>query len=679
MTGDLSPIEILSGVETATDRSVASTKHYIFSDKIRFKDGFPEKIGGWESLPFNNSDTIEGAPRSLFSYVLSGIVRYMVGTNTKLYDILGSALTNITPVQTSTTTIANSLDTYYKTLANNPATTVNGSTTITIADTATKVRTSDTITLSGFSGALNGIPDTELNAQHFVRSQSTNSFTIIVSTAASSSGAGGGASVVLATGIITVNAASNGLSDGDRVKIASATATGGITTGQINIEHIIRNVATNTFDISTAGTASSSVTGGGGGSTTYQKPIASGSADTLVGSGYGVGLYGVGLYGVSKTSNSSTLPRIWSHTRFGDLIVSCPGNGTDIYSWDGDTLVAPAKVSGSPTANYVFTSNNILVALGYDTGATAANENGISWCDQGGLTNWTTGQSGSDTIEGAGRFITHASTRGENLIFTINQTYLFRYIGGQFVWQTRLIDSDIGCIAQNARCSASGVVYWVGLNNFYMWRGGNVEVIPSNSGAESTIKDYVFNNLNRGQKEKIFCWYNSLFREVWFHYPSESSNDPDMIARFNIDTYEWTPDTMERTAVEYPSILTQNPKLINLTGVFYGHENGTDDDGASMPWQLTTSLIYGGTDTIQHKAFIPDYILSGDMSVQITTYDYPKSAAKTDKTYTVNSSSTRIATEQNGRYWQYNLSGDELGQNIKFGIWWQELQKSSKK
>lgn len=679
MTGDLSPIEILSGVETSVDRSAASTRHYTFADKIRFKDGFPEKIGGWEAFTFNNSTAMSGAARSIFSYVLNDIVRYMVGTNTNLYDIFGSALTNITPVQTSTTTIANSLDTYYKTLANNPATTVDGSTTVTIADASTKVRTGDTITLSGFPGDLNGIPVAQLNTTHFVRSQSTNSFTIIVSTAATSSGSGGGASVVLATGIITVNAASNGLADGDRVKIASAATTGGIADTAINLEFIIRNVTTNTFDISTAGTASSSVTGGGGASTTYQKPIAAGSADTLVGSGYGVGLYGIGLYGVSKTSNTNTLPRIWSHDRFGDLIVSCPGDGGDIYSWDGDTQVAPAKVSGSPAANYIFVSNNILVALGYDTGATAANENGISWCDQGGLTNWTTGQSGSDTIEGAGRFITHASTRGENLLFTLNQTYSFRYIGGALIWQTRLLDAAIGCIAQNARCTASGVIYWMGLNNFYMWRGGSVEVIPSNSGSESTIKDYVFGDFNRGQKEKVFCWYNSLFREIWWHYPSQDSNDPDRIARLNIDTYEWTPDTIERTAAEYPSLLTQNPKLISLDGTFYLHENGTDDNGVAMAWQLTSPLIYGGTNTVQHKAFVPDYILSGNMSVELSTYDYPKSAVKTNKTYTLTSSSTRIATEQNGRFWQYDMSGEELGQSVKFGQWWQELQESSKK
>lgn len=680
MTGDLIPIEILSGVEPSTDRPSSSTRHYVFSDKIRFKDGFPEKIGGWESFQFSNGNAIDGTPRSIFSYVLNGIVRYQTGTNTRLYDIFGSALTNITPVQTSTVAIADSLDSNYGTLANDPATTVSGSTTVTIADATTKVRAGDTITLSGFSGALNGIPDTELNTQHFVRSQDANSFTIIVATPATSSGSGGGASVVLATGIVTVNATAHGMGNGDRTKIAGATNFAGFTAAtEINLEHIIRNVSTNAFDISTTGMATSSVSGGGGASTTYQKPIASGAADTLVGSGYGVGLYGTGLYGVSKTSSSTTLPRLWSHDRFGDLIISCPGNGGYIYSWDGDTQEAPAKVANSPVANYAFVSDSILVALGYDTSQSQSNENGISWSDQGGLTNWTTGQSGGDTIEGAGRFITHASARGENLLFTLNQTYLFRYIGGQFIWQIRQLDADIGCIAQNARTSASGVIYWMGLNNFYMWRGGSVEVVPSNSGAESTIREYVFGNLNRSQKEKVFCWYNPLFREIWWHYPSSNSNDPDRIARYNIDTREWTPDTLERTASEYPSILTQNPYLINLTGTIYLHENGTDDDGAAMDWQLTTNLIYGGTDTVQHKAFVPDYTLTDDMSVTITTRDYPKSSNKSSQTYTIDSTTDRVATEQNGRFWQYDMSGSAIGQSVQFGQWYQELQKSSKK
>jgi len=299
------------------------------------------------------------------------------------------------------------------------------------------------------------------------------------------------------------------------------------------------------------------------------------------------------------------------------------------------TTAAPTLVSNAPTTvNYTFVTNNICVVLGYDSGAAAANANGISWSAQGGLTNWTTAESGSDTIEGANKFISHASARGENLLFTTNQTYIFRFIGGQFIFKTTQLDPSVGIIGQNARCVADGVIYWMGLNNFYMYRGGNVEVVPSNSSTSSTILRYVFDDLNEGQQSKTFAWYNPAFREVWFHYPSSGSDEPDRIARYNIDEGHWTPDTLDRTAAEYPSIVTQNPYLIDESGVVYIHENGRNDDGSGMSWQLTTGLIYGGSNTVQHKAIIPDYSLSGNMSATLTTQDYPKSSNKTSSSIT---------------------------------------------
>lgn len=681
MSGELQPIQVLPGVEPSTDRSSTTTQHYTNAKHIRFVGGFPEKIGGWESLSLDFGEAIDGKTRSIFSYKLSGYIRYLIGTNTRLYDLFGSVATNITPVKTSTIAIADSLDTYYGTLSSDPLATIDGSTTITVTDTAHKFQVGDTATLSGAS-TTNGIPAGEINTDQYVRSVTTNSWTFIVSTAATATGSGGGASVVRTSGHITVNSTSHALGDGDRVKIASAADTGGITAAQINLEHIIRNVTTNAFDVYTTGTATSSVSSGGGASTTYQKPIDSGTEDTLQGQGYGVGLYGVGLYGVSKSSSATTSARIWSHDRFGDLTISCAGQGTGIYSWDGDTSEAPVLVTNAPTTvNYVFTSNDIVVALGYDGSSNVGN--GITWSDQGGITNWSTGQAGSDRIEGAGRFISHAPASSENLLFTENQTYTFRYIGastgGVLTWQTRFLE-NIGLIAQNARVSVSGVVYWMGLNNFYMWRGATVEVIPSNSGTESTLRNYVFEDINRAQKDKCFAWYNTKFREVWFHYPSAASNEPDRIARFNIDTFEWTLDELTRTAAEYPSILTQNPYLTNDSSVVYLHENGLDADGSGMDWTFTTPFLFGGTNTIEHAAFIPDQSMTGNVTVNIKTKNYPSSASNIyNKTYTITPNTERVPTEINGRYFQYTVSGSDAGQEFTSGQWYHELKRSSLK
>ena len=677
MSGELIPIQILAGVEPSTDKPEATTQHYTFADKIRFVDGLPEKIVGWSAITLN--EVLTGTARSVFSYTLNSFNRYLVGTNNNLYDLIGSDLTNISPLKTVSVAAANSLATYRGTLANNPITTVSGSNTLTVAETAHKFRAGDLATFSG-SSAVNGVPAADINTLQFIRSVTANTYTIIVGTAATGNGAGGGASVVRSSGILTVTKTAHGLSNGNRVKMAGAVAAGGITAVQINLETIIRNITANTFDISTVGTASSAVTAAGGASTVYFPQIDGGFADTITGVGYGLGLYGVGLYGVSKLASNQTPARLWSHARFGDFTLSTFNSLSDIYQWNADITVAPVKVTNSPPANYVFVSNEIVVALGYDTGLAAAAGNGISWGNQGSLTNWTTGQAGSDSIEGAGIFLSHANVRGTNLLFTETQTYTFRYIGGQFIWETQLLEAGVGIIAQNARVAASGVVYWMANNNFYMWRGGNVEIIPSSNSTAATILRYVFDDINFGQKEKIFCWYNAEFREINWHYPSASSNEPNRIARFNIDTLVWTMDTISRTAAENPSVLTQNPVMVGQDSNIYLHENGVNDNGAGMSWRLKTNKLYGGTDTVELAAFIPDMQgLTNEFNVNIKTQNYPLSGIISNTNYTVDNTKGRVAVEKNGRFWQLDTTGNALNQNVAFGQWYMEVKKGSPK
>src|SRR5690348_10601775 len=119
-TGSYQPIDTLPGVQPVTDMTAVKTKHFVYSDKIRFINGVAEKIGGWLAILFDYSETILGTIRSIFSLTISGRLYTLLGTNKRLYALFGSRLTNITPLDTDTIAIANSLDTHYGTLANNP-------------------------------------------------------------------------------------------------------------------------------------------------------------------------------------------------------------------------------------------------------------------------------------------------------------------------------------------------------------------------------------------------------------------------------------------------------------------------------------------------------------------------------------------------------------------------------
>lgn len=666
-------IEVLPGVRPSTEDTTSATNHFVAADKIRFVDGRPEKIGGWQALTPNGSATVNGCCRALFSYTLSNSIRYLLGTHTRLYYLIGTTLTNITPVVPigSAVAVANSLNSNYATLGSDPVATVSGSNSLTITDTATKVRVGDTITLSGAADT-NGVPAAEINTTHFVRTQTTNSYTFFVTTNATSTGSGGGASVVQATPIITLNEATHGREEGDRIKIAGATTFAGIPAGDINIEHIIRNVQTNSFDFVVDTTATSSVSNGGGAGTTIQGHIAEGLCDATAAQGYGAGLYGVGLYGTALLSASGAVDaRSWVFDRFGNNIVMTPGQQTGVYTWDSDTAAAPAPLTNAPTAvNYVFVSNEIIVTLG-EGGV----PNRIKWSDQGAATGWTaaaTNQAGSDDIEGASPFVSHIKVKSINLIFTDSQVYSFRYIGRPLVWETRLLDEKSGIIAKNARVQHNGIAYWMGSDNFYYYRSGNVDIIPSNSTNETTLKKYVFDNLNVSQKSKIFAWFNRKFNEVWWHYPSEGSTEPDRIVRFNVKDFTWTPDTMERSAGEYPTQLQDVPLLtkFDVTSLIYQHEATNNDNGVAMAWSLSTPFSPTGYNTANITKIIPDSIQTGDITCTVNVKKYPQSTSfYGTKALTISPTTECVNFRENSRYVQYQLTGSVLNQQWRGGQW----------
>lgn len=675
---DLVPLEIQPGVMPSTDATPSDIPCWASGYHVRFDPttGRLRKLGGWSSNSFDYDLEISGTIRTIYSATINQKVYTILGTNSYLYSLLGSQLTNITPLDGSPVAAADSLATHYGTLANNPIATVNGSNYVTVSDAdASRYMVNDNYTLSGAT-TTNGILNTQLNAEHVIRSIGVGTVTFRVSSSATATGSGGGNSVVRSDGLIRLTSAAHGLLDGDRVGISGAADTGGILAGDINLEFIIRNVAPNTFDFMTTGTSTSSVTAGGGAATEYLEQIASGNLNQGTGQGYGAGLYGVGLYGTALVSTTGeTYPRIWFCDRFGDNIVMTPGDQTGCYTWDGDTSEAPVLITNAPTdINYLFVSDNILVTFGHDV------ENKIFASDQGNYTQWTassTNQVFEDIIEGAGRLISHCPVDGYNLIFTEQQTYTFKYIGGTAIWQILPLDAAIGLIAPMARVSVNGIAYWMGQSNFYMFRGGKIEVIPCNFAPESSILRYVFKNINYSQRYKIFAWYNEEYDEIWFHYPSSQSNECDRVARYNRKLQCWVPDQLDRTAGEYPVQSLSNPRLANVS-TLYTHESGNDDDGAPMVWAATTKKYVSGKDTAILGRLVPDSEMTGTISVTVNSYNYPQSVtAMNANSYSVTSTTEKIESQINGRFGDYTFSGAELGQEFLMGQWYIEPQRSA--
>lgn len=670
----LRPIDTIIGVQPPTDKTPVSTEHYIYAEKIRDVNGIPQKIGGWDRIIFDYDDEIDGVCRSVYTDFINGKYYTVLGTNTKLYSLIGSRLTNITPLETTPVAVPDSLDTHYGTLAANPIESESGSLYVWVNDAEYDLfQVGDIVTISGAT-AFAGLTIGDLNGDFLIREKDTGKYKIYVGAAANATTTGGGASVNRTSGLLTVSSTAHGQTNGDRVKIDGAADTGGILAAEINAEFNIRNVLTDSFDVMTQGVASSSVTGGGGAGVEYYEEIPDGLVNETNAQGYGAGLYGVGLYGTALLSTTSrSYPRIWFDDRYGDTIIMTPGNQTGLYQWQGDVETAPELITNAPTEiNYAFVSNNIIVTFGAD-----GIENRVFACDQNNITQWSsssTNQVFEDDIEGAGRLTSHCPVKDYNLIFTEYKTYIFKYIGLPFVWSITPLDETIGLIAPMARCSVKGMAFWMGQENFYMYRGGVVEVIPANTQDQCTALKYVYNDLNWGQKSKIFAWYNKQYNEVWFHYPSASSNEPNRVVRVNLLSFAWWIDTMDRTAAEYPNVKLVNPRLINVD-VLYQHESGDNADGEPMPFTITTDRRYYDKATQNIVRVIPDTGIEGNISLTVEGFLFPVSATPVySKTFTVSDEDIKLESLNNGRFYEYTWAGEELNQSWMMGTWFEEVQ-----
>jgi len=166
------------------------------ADKIRFRQGNPESIGGWVQTSTN---VFLGICRSLWNWVLlDGRNIIGVGTNLKFYLENGGAYYDITPLRASST------------INNNPFVATNGSATITVTDTAHGASTGDFVTFSSAVGLGGNITAAVLNANYQITVLTTNTYTFTATATANAtdaSGSPGGGAVVLAAYEISVGPA----------------------------------------------------------------------------------------------------------------------------------------------------------------------------------------------------------------------------------------------------------------------------------------------------------------------------------------------------------------------------------------------------------------------------------------------------------------------------------------
>ena len=183
----LKRLQLRSGVNRENTR-YTNEGGWFSCDKIRFRQGTPEKIGGWQQV---TNDQFLGICRSLWAWTSLGGAKYVgLGTNLKYYIALagGGAYKDVTPIRDTVT-------------LTNPFSTTNGSPTVTVSDVAHGGVTGDFVTFSGAT-AVGGLT---LNGEYQITVTSVDAYTITASSNASSTAGPGGGTVTAAYQINTGN------------------------------------------------------------------------------------------------------------------------------------------------------------------------------------------------------------------------------------------------------------------------------------------------------------------------------------------------------------------------------------------------------------------------------------------------------------------------------------------
>jgi hypothetical protein len=575
-------------------------------DKIRFKLGYPEKIGGWSKL---TNSTYLGTARRLHNWTaLDGSDFLGVGTHLKYYIEEGGSFNDITPVRISTTNSTTFAAT-------------NGSANITVTETSHGAAENDFVTFSSAVSLGGLVTAAILNAEHkIVNVIDGNSYTITVSVTANSSDTGNGGSATDAVYLVSGGLDSQVGGTGWGAGLWGGTTAGALTTQlnealdasetEIDVDSSTDIIAGDTIlieeELITVGTISSNTLGTGGGPSTRGASgttAATHADNTIVRLAVGNASSDDDFtgWGIAAVSGTTREIRTWSHDNFGEDLLINPRDG-GIFLWDKTTglstrAVEIGTISGAentPTiAKQVLVSDidRHVLCFGTNTyGTTVQDPLMIRWSNQESVTNWTISSAttaGSIRLGSGSEFVQAIETKREILVYTDTSLHSLRFIGGEFVFGIQQIASNITIMGPNAAVATEDFVFWMGKDNFYVYAGGT-KTLPC------TVKDKVFLDFNNEQRDKVVSGVNSEFGEVIWLYPSQSNSlanagtgDIDKYVIYNYNQQIWYYGTLVRTAWLDKGI-RQFP-IAAGSSYLYNHEFGFDDDGSAM-----TSFIESG-------------------------------------------------------------------------------------
>jgi hypothetical protein len=616
----LKKILLKSGVNRENTRYTTEGGWYD-CDKIRFRQGTPEKIGGWVRI---SAKTFLGVCRSLWSWVTLSNQRLTgVGTNLKFYNEVGGAYYDITPLRDTNTLTA-------------PFQTYSGSPIVTVTDAAGGFIDGDFVTFSGAT-SVGGL---DLNGEYELTLVTASTYTITASSNAGSNAVGGGtvqAMYQINVGPSTVVPLSGwgaatwgagawgvGTTSSDSLRLWSQSNFGedlvfGPRGGGLYYWDATLGVSSPTFTVTIAspGVVTTSVSLANG------TPIVVNTSGALpTGLSAGVVYYVVGSTGTSFNLSAT----------YGGAAINTSGtqSGTHRISSRALSFSDQGTASSVPTQqNYLLVSdiNRFVFAFGTtEYGTTVFDPMLIRWSDQENAFEWApaeTNQAGFQRLSRGSRIITANQSRQEVLVWTDAALYSMQYVGAPEVWSVQLVGENISIVGQNAVAYSNGVSYWMGRDKFYKYDGRTQTL-------NCDLRQYVFGDINTAQYDQVFAGTNEGFNEIWWFYCSEGATTVDKYVIYNYAENVWYYGTMARTAW-LDSGLRQSPLAATYSNNLVNHEEGVDNSEGSSAQPITAYITSSEFDLDDGHTFafiwrvLPDITFRGSTagSPAVTMYMLP--------------------------------------------------------
>ena len=627
----LTKLQFRPGVNRETT-SYSNEGGWFDCDKVRFRFGTPEKIGGWEKL---SGQSFLGTARALHPFVaLDGTSFLGVGTHLKYYLEEGGGFNDITPLRVTTAAGAATFAA------------ANGSSTITVTDADHGANENDFVTFSG-AASLGGLVTAAVLNQEY---QIFN----IVSTSAYQ---------IKARAVATVAAITVAGQYTPTLIVANGSDTGNGGGSVVCKYQIVTGLDT-------------TVSGTGWGAGTYSRGTwGSGASLTAVGDilriwthdNFGedliINVRDGGIYYWDKSTSSAPFARAVALSDLAGADPTTPTVAKQVLISDRDRHVI---VFGCDAQNNIGVQDPLLIRF-------SDQENPLVWTAQ------PTNTAGDLRIGTGSEIITAVETRQQILVFTDRSLHAMQYLGPPFTFGISLISENITIASPLSAIAVDDSVYWMGEEEFYVYTG-QVQKLPC------SVRSYVFGDFNTSQTEKVTAAVNSSFSEIWWFYPSAGSETNDKYVVFNYQEQAWYYGTIARSAWIDRGI-SQFPISAGLDGYLYYHEFGQDDGSVNPPAAIPSFIessqmsIGAGDNFVFLSRLIPDVTFDGSssptpsVSMTLETRQFPGTAYTGTKSNTVQRSATvpveqftdQVFVRLRGRSFAFKIDSSDTGVEWRLG------------